>query len=183
MTGPEASDAQEAGQAILRQRAESLARESVEESTEELSTFLQFRTDAEWYALEIGDVREIVQDYVVAPLPCVPRFVAGVLNLRGEIISVCDAGLLMNASGTSTSAVRAGLPAIVVSRNGVATTLLVDEVGDIVEVGSQDLEPPLATGGHSQSEFVSAVTEIDGRLVAIVRTERVLEPVTTGTRH
>ena len=78
-------------------------------------------------------MREIFQDYEVTPIPCVPDYICGVVNVRGEILSVTDPAKLMGlgAIGADSSVV---LPAVVVDKGDVSTALLVDEIGDIIEV-------------------------------------------------
>jgi len=117
----------------------------------------------------------------VTPLPCVPDFVSGVVNVRGEILSVCDAGRLMR-HGSIEETGGAMPPAVVVQRDEVATALMVDEVGDIVEVAQDAAEPPISTIDRAHGEFISATVEIDGLLVGLVNTARLLEPV-SARRH
>ena len=87
---PGGSDLAARAEDILRRRADALALSTDEDEAVEGMSLLLFRIADEWYAVETGDVREIFQDYVVTPIPCVPEFVLGVVNIRGEILSVID---------------------------------------------------------------------------------------------
>ena len=82
---------------MLRQRARILAQE---EQRDELSEsdhvhILQFLLAGEIYAFEGKFVREVRVAMDVTPIPCTPAFVTGVVNLRGEIITVLDTKLLL----------------------------------------------------------------------------------------
>lgn len=166
---------------ILRRRADSLARESVEEEVTDRQSLLLFRIDEEWYAVRVSDVREIFQEYEITPVPGVPDHVLGVVNVRGEILSVTDPARLMRLGRVPVE--QGDLPAIVVTFEDVATAMVVDEIGDISEVSNDAVEPPVSIIDRAQAEFISASVYVDGTMVGLINTERMLEPVVTGGRH
>lgn len=75
---------------ILKSRARELAREPAEAEAPEALEVVEFLLAHERYAVESRHVREVHPLESIAPLPCTPAFVLGVINLRGEIISVID---------------------------------------------------------------------------------------------
>lgn len=162
-------------QDVLRKRADSLAQEAVEEIIADFMSVLLFRLGDEWYAVSVEDVREIYQEYLITPIPCVPDFVMGVVNIRGEIISVTDVALMMRI-GSLTSALGEA-PAIVLQGENSTTAIVVDEIGDIVDVPRDGVEPPLSTIDRAQAEFIGGSLYVEGRLVGLINKERVLEPI------
>ena len=85
-----APDAEEAKR-ILKARARALAREpATEEAGDEAIEVVEFVLAYEKYAVETRHVREIHPLEHLTPLPCTPPFVLGIVNLRGEILSVID---------------------------------------------------------------------------------------------
>ena len=166
---------------VLRERAEALARETDDQERGDILSLLLFRVVDEQYAVEVSAVREIFQEYRVTPIPCVPDFVLGVINIRGEILSVCDAARLMHL-GSNRPDSDGARPAIVIEREEVATALVVDEIGDIAEVRQEAVEPPVGSLDRANAEFVCATVEIDGSLVSLIKATRILEPI-TSTRH
>ena len=167
---------------ILLRRAESLARETVEERAEESTSVLLFRIADEWYAIRVGDVREIFQEYELTAIPCLPPYVLGVVNVRGEILSVTDPAVLMQlgsieAEGTTQP------PAIVITDGDIATAIVVDEVGDIAEVSADMIEGPISTIDRTQGAFISASICVDDVMVGLMNTARVLEPIVVGPKH
>jgi len=139
-------------------------------------SLLLFRIAEEWYAVEARDVREIFQDYEVTPVPCVPEFILGVVNIRGEILSVTDPARMMHL-GCIGGDGHGGLPAVVVANDTVATALVVDEIGDIVEVADGAIEPPVSIIDRAQAEFVAGSVFVSDRMVGLLNVERVLEPI------
>jgi purine-binding chemotaxis protein CheW len=162
---------------ILRERAVSLAHEDVEEQHEDRISVLLFSLGEEWYCVDIDDVREIYNEYRVAHIPCVPGFIQGVINIRGEIVSVTDLRTMLSLSGTARPETDEQPPVIVVADERSCTALLVDAIGDIVEVPADSVEPPLSLSDKSQAEFVSGQLYVGGNLVALVNLSKVLAPI------
>lgn len=160
---------------VLRRRAESLAQESTEEDLGDLMGLLLFRLGDEWYAVRVEDVREIYQEYVITSVPCVPDFILGVVNIRGEIISVTDVAKMMRLGALETDL--EGAPAIVIQNEECTTAMVVDAIGDIVDVPRNGIEPPLSTVDKSQAEFIAGSVYLDDNLIGLVNIDRVLQPI------
>jgi purine-binding chemotaxis protein CheW len=166
---------------ILARRAASLAQEALEDTAVDRLALLLFRLGVEWYGVRVADVREIYQEYDVTPVPCVPEFIQGVVNIRGEILSVTDLAKMMQLEAWPAEGDQA--PAIVVSSNDAATAVVVDEIGDIIEVSHEALEAPVSIIDRHQAEFVIGSVYVDGTIVGVVNVDRVLEPVAVSGRH
>lgn len=164
---------------VLRSRAASLAVEQVQAGDETRESLLLFSLGEEWYAVRTAHVRELYNEYLLTPIPCLPPYIAGVINIRGEIVSVTDLKSLMGM-GASEAQLRPGddqSPVIVVAEGPVCTALIVDTIGDIVEIVAGSVEPSLAVGEKGSPEYVSGAFYAGGRLVAVVNTAKVLTPV------
>jgi len=160
---------------VLERRAASLATVEQAEVVHDRASLLAFRLGDEWYAVPIEHVREIYNEFELTPIPCVPPHVKGVINIRGEIISVTDLAVLM---GVSHSEDVDHSSAIVVQNEGCATAMVVDAISDIVDVEVDSIEPPIAAADKGlAAEFVTGSAFIDGRLVALINAEKVLEPI------
>ncbi|PKQ15361.1 MAG: hypothetical protein CVT67_10040 [Actinobacteria bacterium HGW-Actinobacteria-7] len=171
----------EKAEEILARRADSLARESAEEEVTDRISLLLFRIGEEWYAVRVSEVREIFQEYRMTSVPCVPDYIQGVVNVRGEILSITDPAKLMKLGFIELEG-EVRPPAIVIIKGDVATALVVDEIGDIAEVASEDIEPPVSIIDRAQAEFISGSVHVGEAMVGLINTERMLEPVVTGGR-
>ena len=161
---------------VLTRRAVSLAVETASEEVSDSIALLLFRIGEEWYAVRASYVREIFQDYAVTSVPCVPEFILGVTNVRGEILSVTDPAKLMSI-GTIQGIEGIQPPAVVITHEGVATAVVVDEIGDITEVPSGAIEPPVSIIDRSQAEFIAGSVHIEDQMIGLINVERVLEPI------
>lgn len=126
---------------------------------------LTFRLAEQEYSLDIMSVREIRGWTHATPLPHAPRYMKGVINLRGTVLPVMDL------------AERLGLPAreqsernviIVVKHEDMMTGLLVDAVSDIVALTSDDLQPPPELTSAAAAGVVSALTLIEERMIRVL---------------
>jgi len=163
---------------ILRRRAVSLAQAPDDEVSAESTGLLKFRLGQEWYAVPIAVVREIHNEYAVTRIPRVPDYVLGVINVRGEIVSVTDLGALMRVPSRTTLDIDEELPsAIVVADETCVSALVVDEIGDIIDVAQEAIEPPLSTLDKAQAEYMSGSVFVDDLLIGVVNIEKILEPI------
>ena len=175
---PQEGALEHAAEEVLRRRAASLAREAIEEEADDQIGILLFRLDDEWYAVKVEDVREIYQEYEVTPIPCVPDFILGVVNIRGEIISVTDIAKLMRLGALTSDE---EMPPTIVSQNEeFATAMVVGEIGDIADIPTDGVEPPLTVMDRSQAEYIAGSVYVDERLIGLLNVDRVLEPVGAG---
>lgn len=163
---------------ILRQRAVSLAQTPDDEVSAESIGLLKFRLGQEWYAVPIAMVREIHNEYTVTRIPRVPEYILGVINVRGEIVSVTDLAALLRVPSRTMLDIDGQLPsAIVVADEACVSALVVDEIGDIIDVPRDALEPSLSTLDKAQAEFMSGSVFVDGLLIGVVNIEKILEPI------
>jgi len=85
--------------AILKARARVLAREpEMDAGAQEFLEIIEFRLASETYAVEFAFVREVYPLKDLTPLPGTPTFVLGIINLRGQILSVVDLKVFFNLS-------------------------------------------------------------------------------------
>lgn len=164
-------------QRILDERAAALAH--IDEQPACLPTvgLVLFRLGAEWYGLRLDEVREIHTGLVATRLPRVPEHVVGVTSIRGEITSVIDPARLLGVQDVAMRRAGRFESGVIVEAGGRAGVFVVDEVGDIVDVQADALEPPLAADAALGAAFVTASVLVGDRVVAVVDVERMLAPL------
>ena len=114
-----------------------------EELKEETRQLVVFRLAQEWYGVEITKVKEVIKVEKITYLPSSPQYVAGIVNLRGNILSVTDLKRILGLPHeelTETTRIVAIEPRI------METGLLVDEISEAIEVPVSKIEPPLSSG-------------------------------------
>ena len=140
-------------------------------SSKNASEYLSFRIGEDEYSVDITSVREIRGWTRTTSLPHSPKFIRGVINLRGTVLPVVDLALRLGFD-TSEPDVRDVI--IVVDVGERVMGLRVDAVSDILSFEPEQLQlPPDITTGP-KSHFVKALTVLEDRMVRILDLEAVL---------
>jgi purine-binding chemotaxis protein CheW len=147
------SSATEAGQAGVRQ-------------------FISFKIGDEEYGVDIMAIREIKGWTATTELPDTPLHLRGVINLRGAIIPVFD--LRARFSGQLTQATPRHVTMVVTVGTRVLG-ILVDAVADIITVAAADIQPVPDMEGTNHGRFLSGLVTVEGRMVALLDLESMLE--------
>lgn len=130
---------------------------------------LTFRLGSELYAVDLGGVHEVTRPSAITPVPFAPRWVLGVMMLRGSVVPVFHVGRLLGLSGDDDS-LEPAERVLLVSRKENRVGLLVDEVRHVIAVPDEDLEPVPPT---VSSEFVMGVARKGTELYALLNHQRV----------
>lgn len=155
----------------LRERAARLSRPP-EEELAETRRVIMFDVAGERYGLAIENVREIFRPRGITPVPGAGTHVAGVANLRGEIVTVLDlAGILEVRNGEEQ---HADLQIIIAEEEDGSAGLLVDRITGIVDIAINAVEPPLNTLEKVRAEHLLGEFKIDDRLVGLLNPTNIL---------
>lgn len=138
---------------------------SSEASSTDQTEFLSFRIGDSEYSVEIMSVREIRGWTRTTSLPHAPRFVRGVINLRGTVLPVVDLAMRL---GLEESEPEERNVIIVVDVGSRVMGLRVDAVSDILSFTNDQLQPPPDVATSSNAPFVKALTILDDRMVRLL---------------
>ena len=124
--------------------------------------FCTFHVDQLFFGVEVEKVQEVLRFHEMTDVPLSPPVVRGLINLRGQIVTALDLRRLLDRPPLEGDE----LPMNVVVRgeDGVVS-FLVDEIGDVLEVGEELFEPPPETLGGVARDLVPGVYKLDGRLL------------------
>ncbi len=108
-------------------------------STEAKRQFCTFVVEGLVFGIQVEHVQEVLMHQEMTPVPLAPRTVRGLLNLRGQIVTAIEMRTRLGLRDRPADS----LPTIVVVRVGEdIVSLLVDEIGDVVDIGADGVEPP-----------------------------------------
>lgn len=136
--------------------------------------FLTFTLGDESYGIDILRVQEIIGMMPVTRVPRTPSFVRGVINLRGRVIPVVDLRVkfdLADATDTDRTCI------VVVQLSSDGSTVMgavVDEVSEVLDITSDQIEATPAFGGGVRAEFVLGMGKVHDAVVMLLDIERVL---------
>jgi purine-binding chemotaxis protein CheW len=149
--------------------------ESNDSSMQSNRQYSTFMAGGLFLGIEVLEVQEVLRYLDMTRIPRSPDVIQGLINLRGQIVTAVD----MRA--------RLGLPRrtdgeppmnMVVRSDDGAVSLLVDEIGDVVEVTADTYEPTPDNLPREQRELIQGVYKLEGRLLLVLHTERVLNTTT-----
>jgi purine-binding chemotaxis protein CheW len=140
-------------------------------SADDLCQFVICRIGQEEFAVDVLSVQEINRLVEVTRVPKTPRFVEGVINLRGRIIPVLD---LRRRFGLTASTQTLQSRIVVVSVQAKLVGFIVDSVVEVLRVPKSAIEPPPNIGSSAGAEFTQGVGRIDDRLLIVLDLNRLL---------
>ena len=137
----------------------------------EKKQYSTFFLDGLFFGVPVEKVQEVLRFHEMTRVPLAPPVVTGLINLRGQIVTALDLRrrLLLRDRATADRPMN-----IVIRTAGGAVSLLVDEIGDVVEVEEESFELPPDTLAASSRELIEGVYKLNDRLMHVLDTEKVV---------
>lgn len=144
----------------------------VNESALDGAQYCTFLVADLYFGIDVRRVQEVLRSQEVTPVPQAPAVIEGLINLRGQIVPAVDMRR------------RLGLPPrtpgwdpmnMVVRTEEGAASLLVDEIGDVLDVDGAAFEPVPDNLPAEQRELIRGVCKLRDRLLLVLDAERTLE--------
>ncbi|MBI4639963.1 MAG: chemotaxis protein CheW [Candidatus Tectomicrobia bacterium] len=142
---------------ILKARAQALAQEpKEEEAAEESLEVIEFLLAYERYGIESSSIREVYPLKELTPLPCTPPFVLGIINVRGQILSIIDIKKLFGLPENGLTNLN---KVIIVRTDDMELGILADAILGIRSISLEDIQPALPTLTGIHAEYLRGVTK------------------------
>lgn len=144
------------------------------------SELVVFLVDELLCGIDVHDIQEIKRIQDLAPVPRAPSWVRGLVNMRGQIVTLVD---VRQRLGFPPIELVGTVSAIVVPLGDEHVGLLVDAIGDVIEAAPDAFRPPPANLLGVAGRFVSSVLRTDDGLIAIVDARRLASPAVAADRR
>jgi purine-binding chemotaxis protein CheW len=131
--------------------------------------FCTFYLDGLLFGVELKGVQEVIRALDVTQVPLAPPVVSGLINLRGQIVTAVD--LRRRLELAPRAATEQSMNVVVRSEDG-AVSLLVDEIGDVVEVEESSFEPPPETLRGSVRTIILGIHKLKDQLLHVMDIEK-----------
>lgn len=147
------------------------------EQTSELAKtrqFLAFRLDDESFAIDVAQIREIIDHTEVTRIPRMPGFMRGVINLRGSVVTVVDMRAKFGI-GAVPDTVDTCIIVVEVELDGETTVIgaLVDGVQEVFELDAGQIVAPPRIGTKLDTAFIEGMGKRDEGFVIVLDIDRV----------
>jgi purine-binding chemotaxis protein CheW len=141
--------------------------------------YLTVVLENEAYGIGVLKVREIIRMQKITPVPQMPTFVKGVINLRGRVIPIVDMRVKFGlkaefAERTCIVVVQVKLP----SDHTVQMGLIVDSVEEVVTLQANEIEPTPDFGAKINTEYLLGMAKVKGAVKTLLDIDRVVAPET-----
>ena len=161
-----------------------------------MKQYATFRLDEHLFGIDVLLVREINQYMVITPVPLASQSIRGLINLRGQIVTVVDLGMLIGLDPREIT--RESHSLVLKTSDDLASLrmrfgnadltgptdtvgLLVDGVGDVVDVDENEMEPPPANVGDVDGQYLSGVIKLEKELLVLLNIGKALESLQVAT--
>lgn len=144
-------------------------------ATSQRDEILSFHLAEEEYAVDILRVQEIRGWGNITPIPRMPDYVKGVINLRGAVVPVIDLrlrfGLQPIEYGPTTVII---IVAVFAEQKKRDMGIVVDAVSDVYALESDEIKPPPDFGNNVEGSFLRGLITKDERMIIVLDIDRVL---------
>lgn len=131
--------------------------------------YVTFYLHGIFFGVEVHKVQEVIRYQAMTRVPIAPAMIEGLINLRGQIVTALDLrrclGLPARAAGQSPMNV-------VIRSDDFTVSLLVDEIGDVIEVSHESYERAPETFQGVARQFIEGVYKLNDKLLLILDTDR-----------
>ena len=141
------------------------------------SQYLTFRLGDEEYGVEILKVQEIKGYSTVTPIPNMPAYLKGVMNLRGTIVPVVD---LRSKFAMAATDYNQFTVIIVVTVGTKVMGLIVDAVSDVLNIPKGDIQATPDFGGQVDARYINGMAKASDKLVVLLDIDRVMGGIDTA---
>jgi purine-binding chemotaxis protein CheW len=156
---------------VLEARARAAARRPITPDDTEQLEVLTFSLASETYGVETRHVREVCQLKDLTPLPCTPPFIAGVINLRGQILAILDLRKFFELPARGLTELNR---VIVLAGDSDELGLLADSIDGARSVPSRELQECLPTLTGVRERFLKGIWVLTGQMLAVLDGGRLL---------
>jgi purine-binding chemotaxis protein CheW len=139
--------------------------------------YLTVALESESYGIPVLKVREIIRLQKITPVPQMPAYVKGVINLRGRVIPIVD--LRVKFGLGAECADRTCIVVVQVraaNEQVISMGLIVDSVDEVVSLGVADIEPAPDFGASVSTTNLLGMAKVKGRVMTLLDIDRVVAP-------
>jgi purine-binding chemotaxis protein CheW len=137
----------------------------------QFNRWVTFRLADEIYGINVMQVQEVLRMTEIAPVPGAPGCVLGIINLRGNVVTVVDARELFNLPGSETTD---QTRIMIVEINTLIVGLLVDSVAEVVNIQNSDIDSAPSIGNEESSRYIQGVFSKNGEILILVDLNRLM---------
>jgi purine-binding chemotaxis protein CheW len=140
-------------------------------SNDSVMQCVTFRLEDEIYGINVMQVQEVLRVTEIAPVPGAPDYVLGIINLRGNVVTVVDT---RERLGLGSKEVDESTRIVIIEADKLVVGILVDAVAEVVDLRTSEIESAPSVGNDESSKYIQGVASRDGDLLILVDLNKLL---------
>jgi purine-binding chemotaxis protein CheW len=146
--------------------------DDIEESgNDPIFQLVTFRLQDETYGINVMHVQEVLRVTEIAPVPGAPDYVLGIINLRGNVVTVIDTRLrfgLPDQESTDSSRI------VIIECDKQVVGIMVDAVAEVVELAESQIDSAPNVGNDESSRYIQGIATLEHGLLIVVDLQKLL---------
>src|SRR5574344_3129256 len=144
---------------------------SANSSDDPLLQWVTFRLEDETYGINVMQVQEVLRYSEIAPVPGAPSYVLGIINLRGNVVTVIDT---RQRFGLPSAEVTDNTRIVITNVDKQVVGILVDSVAEVVYLRQSEIETAPSVGNDESAKFIQGVCNKNGELLILVELDKMM---------
>lgn len=142
-----------------------------EDAVEPVTQWLTFLLGSETYAVKVIQVQEVLRYTPIAPVPGAPLEVLGIINLRGNVVTVVD---LCKKFNMPSKEIDEFTRIMIMDVRGYIIGVLVDTVTEVIDLKDSEIESAPGVSSSGTSVFIQGIANLQGLLHILVNLDKLL---------
>jgi len=138
---------------------------------DEVLQWVTFQLDRETYGINVMQVQEVLRYTEIAPVPGAPDYVLGIINLRGNVVTVIDT---RSRFGLPPAEVSENSRIVIIEAEKQVIGIMVDSVAEVVYLRASEIDVAPSVGTEESAKFIQGVSNRDGELLILVDLNKLL---------
>ena len=142
-----------------------------ENKDDSIIQWVTFHLENEKYGIKVMQVQEVLRMTEIAPVPGAPHYVLGIINLRGNVVTVIDTRRrfgLPDAEADDETRI------VIIEADNNVVGILVDSVAEVVDLRTSEIETAPNVGNDESSKYIQGVSSRDDELLILVDVNKLL---------
>lgn len=143
----------------------------VEDNDDTIVQWVTFHLENEKYGIKVMQVQEVLRMTEIAPVPGAPHYVLGIINLRGNVVTVIDTRRRFGLNDVENDD---ETRIVIVESNNNVVGILVDSVAEVVDLKVSEIETAPNVGNDESSKYIQGVSSRGDELLILVDVNKLL---------
>lgn len=144
---------------------------SLQGSDDPVLQWVTFRLDDESYGINVMQVQEVLRYTEITPVPGAPGYVLGIINLRGNVVTVIDT---RQRFGLPPAPITDNTRIVIIEVDRQVVGILADSVAEVVYLRQSEIETAPNVGNEESAKFIQGVCNKNGELLILVDLEKMM---------